>query len=108
MNNEEKYKIISMMPHGPPYHYSTNEKPDIYWEKTDGSLIGFWPREWLDFLGEAVLEVTQIGKDLGTEGDRIIFSVKVVACLGVEDELDEGIPFPPPFVPSFKVGLDGC
>lgn len=46
------------MPHGPPYNFSPNEKPNIYWEKPDGSLVGFWPREWLDFLGAAVLKET--------------------------------------------------
>jgi hypothetical protein len=58
MNYTNKPKIISIMPHGPAYHFSPDEKPDIYWEKADGSLVGFWPREWLDFLGEAVLKVT--------------------------------------------------
>jgi glycosyltransferase involved in cell wall biosynthesis len=58
MNYTNKPKIISIMPHGPAYHYSFDGKPDIYWEKPDGSLVGFWPREWLDFLGEAVLKVT--------------------------------------------------
>lgn len=58
MNHSNKPKIISIMPHGPAYQYSLDEKPDIYWEKADGSLVGFWPREWLDFLGEAVLKVT--------------------------------------------------
>jgi glycosyltransferase involved in cell wall biosynthesis len=47
------------MPHGPAYHFSPNEKPDIFWEKSDGSWLGFWPREWPDLLGEAVLEVTE-------------------------------------------------
>jgi len=46
------------MPHGPAYHFSPNEKPDILWEKTDGSWLGFWPREWPDLLGDAVLNVT--------------------------------------------------
>lgn len=58
MNYTNKPKIISIMPHGPAYHFSPNEKPDIYWKKPDGNLVGFWPREWLDFLGEAVLKET--------------------------------------------------
>lgn len=58
MSSKNKLKIISIMPHGPAYHFSTDEKPDIYWEKPDGSFVGFWPREWLDFLGEAVLKET--------------------------------------------------
>jgi len=58
MRNQNKCKIISIMPHGPPYHFSPDEKPDIYWEKPDGSLVGFWPREWLDFLGEVILKET--------------------------------------------------
>lgn len=34
------------------------KKPDVWWEKPDGSWLGFWPREWLDILGEAVLKET--------------------------------------------------
>jgi len=58
MNNLNKCKIISVMPHGPAYSFSPNEKPEICWEKPDGNFVGFWPREWLDFLGEAVLKKT--------------------------------------------------
>lgn len=46
------------MPHGPAYHFSPNEKPEICWEKPDGGLVGFWAREWLDLLGEAILRET--------------------------------------------------
>jgi len=46
------------MPHGPAYHFSPDKKPDIYWKKPDGSFLGFWPREWLDRLGGAILEET--------------------------------------------------
>ena len=46
------------MPHGPCYHYSPDEKPDYWWEKQDGSWLGFWIREWPDLLGEAVLSVS--------------------------------------------------
>lgn len=46
------------MSHGPTYHFSPNEKPDIYWEKPDGSLVGFWTREWLDLLGDTILKET--------------------------------------------------
>ena len=46
------------MPHEPAYHFSPDEKPDVWWEKPDGGLLGFWTREWPDLLGEAVLEQT--------------------------------------------------
>lgn len=58
MNYTNKPRIISIIPQGPAYYFSSSEKPDIYWEKPDGGLVGFWPREWLDFLGEAVLKET--------------------------------------------------
>jgi len=54
-----KTTIVSTIPQGPAYSFSPNEKPEIYWEKTDGSFVGIWPREWLNFLGEAVLKVTE-------------------------------------------------
>jgi glycosyltransferase involved in cell wall biosynthesis len=53
-----KPKIINIMPHGPAYHFSPDEKPDILWNKADGSWLGFWAREWPDVLGEAVLKET--------------------------------------------------
>ena len=46
------------MPQGPAYDFSPNKKPEVYWEKPDGSFVGFWPREWPDLLGEAVLKAT--------------------------------------------------
>lgn len=46
------------MPHGPAYDFSTDEKPDVWWEKSDGGWLGFWTREWPDLLGEAVLKQT--------------------------------------------------
>jgi len=46
------------MPHVPAYNFSPDEKPDVWWEKPDGSWLGFWPREWPDLLGEAVLKET--------------------------------------------------
>lgn len=58
MGYTNKPKIISIMPHGPAYHFSPNKKPDVYWEKSNGSLVGFWTREWLDLLGDAVLKET--------------------------------------------------
>jgi len=58
MNYSNKPKIISIMPHGPAYHFLPNEKPDVCWEKPDGSWLGFWAQEWLDLLGEAVLKET--------------------------------------------------
>jgi glycosyltransferase involved in cell wall biosynthesis len=50
--------IINIMPHGPVYNFSPDEKPDVWWEKPDGSWLGFWTREWPDLLGEAVLTQT--------------------------------------------------
>ena len=58
MNYPNKPKIINIMPHGPAYHYLPDEKPDFWWEKQDGSWLGFWTREWPDLLGEAVLKET--------------------------------------------------
>jgi glycosyltransferase involved in cell wall biosynthesis len=58
MNNTNNPKIISIMPHGPCYHFSPDDKPDYWWKKPDGSWLGFWTREWLDILGEAVLKET--------------------------------------------------
>ncbi len=58
MNAPEKPTIIGIMPHGPSYGFAPGEKPEVCWEKADGSLVGFWPREWLDFLGEEILKVT--------------------------------------------------
>ena len=49
--------VVNVMPHGPAYHYAPNERPDVWWEKSDGSWVGFWKREWPDLLGEAVLRV---------------------------------------------------
>jgi glycosyltransferase involved in cell wall biosynthesis len=59
MNKRDKPRIITLMPHGPAYDYSANERPEIYWERTDGSFVGFWPREWLDILGAEILKVTK-------------------------------------------------
>lgn len=47
--------VVNIMPHGPAYHYAPDERPDVWWEKSDGSWVGFWKREWPDLLGEAVL-----------------------------------------------------
>lgn len=58
MESATRPKIISIMPHGPAYNFSPNQLPDVYWEKPDGSLIGFWAREWLDLLGEEILKET--------------------------------------------------
>ena len=53
-----KPKIINIMPHGPAYDFSPDEKPDVWWEKPDGGWLGFWTREWPDLLGESVLKQT--------------------------------------------------
>ncbi|MCR4344587.1 MAG: glycosyltransferase [Candidatus Scalindua sp.] len=58
MNNTNKPKIINIMPHGPAYSYSPDEKPDVWWEKSNGNLLGFWTREWPNLLGAAVLKQT--------------------------------------------------
>jgi glycosyltransferase involved in cell wall biosynthesis len=46
------------MPHGPAYHFLPHAAPDVSWTKPDGTVVGFWAREWLDILGEAVLKQT--------------------------------------------------
>ena len=54
-----KVKVINIQSHNPPYEYlSPGEKPEHYWRKTDESWLGFWPQEWPDLLGEAVLKET--------------------------------------------------
>ena len=53
-----KPKIIAFMPHGPAYHFSPHTMPDVSWKKPDGGVVGFWAREWLDILGEAILKET--------------------------------------------------
>lgn len=53
-----KPKIIAFMPHGPAYHFLPHTTPDVSWKKPDGTVVGFWAREWLDILGEAVLKET--------------------------------------------------
>lgn len=53
-----KPKIIAVMPHGPSYHFLPHTTPDVSWNKPDGAVVGFWAREWLDILGEAVLKET--------------------------------------------------
>ncbi len=53
-----KSKIIAVMPHGPAYHFLPHTAPDVSWTKLDGTVVGFWTREWLDILGEAVLKET--------------------------------------------------
>ncbi|MBU4344491.1 MAG: glycosyltransferase family 4 protein [Proteobacteria bacterium] len=58
MTPSKKTKIISIMPHGPAYHFSPDAMPDVFWKKPDGSVVGFWAHEWLDVLGEAVLKET--------------------------------------------------
>ncbi len=50
--------ILNIQAHSPPYAFGpANERPDVYWEKSDGTCLGFWIREWPDLLGEAVLKV---------------------------------------------------
>ena len=53
-----KIKIVNIMPHGPAYDFSPDEKPDVWWDKSDGSWLGFWMREWPGLLGEEVLKQT--------------------------------------------------
>jgi len=56
MNADRKIKIINIIAHGPAYHFSPNEKPEVCWEKQDGTWLGFWKREWPDLLGKAILK----------------------------------------------------
>jgi len=54
-NDIGRILIISIMPHGPAYDFSPNERPPFYWENSIGNKVGFWPREWLHYLGESIL-----------------------------------------------------
>ncbi len=54
-----KCLVVNIMPHGPAYHFAPHVRPDVAWEKPDGTWVGFWPREWPDLLGEAVLKVSR-------------------------------------------------
>lgn len=52
-------KVINIQPNCPPYEYlSSEERPEHYWEKPDGSWLGFWYREWPDLLGTEILKQT--------------------------------------------------
>ena len=51
-----KCLVVNIMPHGPAYHFAPRARPDVSWEKPDGTSVGFWTREWPDLLGEAVLK----------------------------------------------------
>ena len=53
-----KVSVVNIMPHGPAYRFSPDEKPDIWWRKPDGTWLGFWTREWPDYYGAAVLQQT--------------------------------------------------
>lgn len=54
----EKTRIISVMPHGPAYGYYKGARPEVAWDKPDGGVVGFWPREWMDLLGAEILKNT--------------------------------------------------
>ena len=54
-----KCLVVNIMPHGPAYHFAPHVRPDVAWEKPGGTWVGFWPREWPDLLGEAVLKCSQ-------------------------------------------------
>ncbi len=48
--------IVNIHAHTPPYAFaSDHERPDVVWEKPDGTWLGLWAREWPDLLGEAIL-----------------------------------------------------
>lgn len=49
-------RIIAVMPHGPAYDYRPGEEPAVSWRRPDGGVVGFWPREWMDFLGAEILK----------------------------------------------------
>ena len=52
-----KLRIINIHPACPPYHFAEqDERPDVFWDKPDGTCVGFWTREWPDLMGEAVLK----------------------------------------------------
>jgi len=54
----EKMLVVNVMPHGPAYEFAPGERPDVSWDRPDGSWVGFWEREWPDLLGAAVLRAT--------------------------------------------------
>ena len=54
----EKILVVNVMPHGPAYEFASGERPDVSWDRPDGSWVGFWEREWPDLLGAAVLRAT--------------------------------------------------
>lgn len=54
----EQLLIVNVMPHGPAYEFAPGERPDVSWDRPDGSWVGFWEREWPDLLGAAVLRAT--------------------------------------------------
>ena len=56
--SREKALIVNVMPHGPAYDFAPGERPDVSWDRPDGSWVGFWEREWPDLLGAAVLQVS--------------------------------------------------
>src|SRR5574337_1130066 len=48
--------IVNIHAHNPPYAFaSDHDRPDVAWEKPDGTWLGLWAREWPDLLGEAIL-----------------------------------------------------
>ncbi|MFH2204582.1 MAG: glycosyltransferase family 4 protein [Elusimicrobiota bacterium] len=58
MSATEKPRVIAVMAHGPPYHFDPDATPEFSWKKSDGSMVGFWAREWLDYIGEEILKET--------------------------------------------------
>lgn len=58
MNESDKVRIISVMPHGPAYNYHPGAIPELYWEKPGGGIVGFWSNEWMNVLGAEVLKNT--------------------------------------------------
>src|SRR5574337_182510 len=48
--------IVNIHAHNPPYAFaSDHDRPDVAWEKPDGTWLGLWARDWPDLLGEAIL-----------------------------------------------------
>jgi len=55
---KDKIRIVTVMPHGPAYHYHPGGLPEVFWQKADGGIVGFWSNEWMDVLGAEVLKTT--------------------------------------------------
>ena len=50
--------------------------------------------------------VTHVAKYLWVECDRVVLGEEVGTRLGAEDEIDDGVTFPPAFVDKLIIGLN--